>query len=140
MSSSVAVSSTTQTDQSVVEERELIKKSEKVMQQASVVRAASFDYKKPSSLEDVRMKSKSLENGRNSADSSEKRQPTAAELRAIETEKKAAFRQARMKALEEDALKAQVVIAQVKALSSSSLEGSAMSDGSDKPAENSLFS
>ncbi len=69
----------------------------------------------------------------------DKRQPTAAELRAIESEKKAAFRQARMKALEEDALKAQAVIAQVKALSTSSLEGSVVSD-SDKTADNSLFS
>ena len=69
----------------------------------------------------------------------DKRQPTAAELRAIESEKKAAFRQARMKALEEDALKAQAVIAQVKALSTSSLEGSVVSD-SDKTADSSLFS
>ena len=65
--------------------------------------------------------------------------PTAAELRAMEAEKRAAWRQARMKALEEDAIKAQVVIAQVKALSSSSLEGSSVSD-TDRPTENSLFS
>ena len=70
--------------------------------------------------------------------SQDKRQPTAAELRSIEAEKRAAWRQERMKALEEDAIKAQVVIAQVKALSSSSLEGSVISD-TDKPAENSLF-
>ena len=69
----------------------------------------------------------------------EKRQPTPAELRALEAEKRAQMRQARMKALEEDAMKAQVVIAQVKALSSSSLEGSSVSD-TDRPSENSLFS
>lgn len=57
----------------------------------------------------------------------------------MEAEQRAVMRQARMKALEEDAMKAQVVIAQVKALSSSSLEGSSVSD-TDRPSESSLFS
>lgn len=51
-----------------------------------------------------------------------KRVLTAAEKRALEAEKRAALRQQRMRELEEDALKAQVVIAQVKAMSASSLE------------------
>lgn len=53
---------------------------------------------------------------------SPKRALTAAEKRALEAEKRAAMRQQRMRELEEDALKAQVVIAQVKAMSASSLE------------------
>ena len=53
---------------------------------------------------------------------------TPSEQRALEAEKRAAWRQARMRELEEDALKAQVVIAQVKAMSASSLEGTLSDD------------
>ena len=56
----------------------------------------------------------------------EKRTLTAAEKRALEAEKRAAWRQQRMKELEEDAMRAQVVISQVKAMSASSLEGLAI--------------
>ncbi|XP_048590034.1 protein scribble homolog [Nematostella vectensis] len=57
-------------------------------------------------------------------DSSNKPQRTlsASEKRAIDAEKRAQWRQQRMRELEEDALKAQIVIAQVKAMSASSLE------------------
>ena len=57
-----------------------------------------------------------------SSPQSPKRTLTAAERRALEAEKRAAMRQQRMRELEEDAMKAQVVIAQVKAMSASSLE------------------
>ncbi|XP_028404965.1 protein scribble homolog isoform X2 [Dendronephthya gigantea] len=53
---------------------------------------------------------------------------TPSEQRALDAEKRAAWRQARMRELEEDALKAQVVIAQVKAMSATSLEGTSLSD------------
>ena len=53
---------------------------------------------------------------------------TPSEQRAFDAEKRAAWRQARMRELEEDALKAQVVIAQVKAMSATSLEGTSLSD------------
>ena len=53
---------------------------------------------------------------------------TPSEQRALDAEKRAAWREARMKELEEDAMKAQVVIAQVKAMSASSLEGNSHSD------------
>ena len=56
----------------------------------------------------------------------EKRTLTAAEKRALEAEKRAAWRQQRMKELEEDAMRAQVVISQVKAMSASSLEALAI--------------
>ncbi|XP_078383330.1 protein scribble homolog isoform X2 [Oculina patagonica] len=55
-----------------------------------------------------------------------KRALTASERRALEAEKRAALRQQRMRELEEDALKAQVVIAQVKAMSATSLEALAV--------------
>jgi len=51
-----------------------------------------------------------------------KRTLSASEKRAIEAEKRALWRKERMRELEEDALKAQIVIAQVKAMSASSLE------------------
>lgn len=51
-----------------------------------------------------------------------KRTLSASERRAIEAEKRAQWRKERMRELEEDALKAQIVIAQVKAMSASSLE------------------
>jgi hypothetical protein len=51
-----------------------------------------------------------------------KRTLSASEKRAIEAEKRALLRKERMRELEEDALKAQIVIAQVKAMSASSLE------------------
>ena len=57
---------------------------------------------------------------------------TPSEQRALDAEKRAAWRQARMKELEEDAMKAQVVIAQVKAMSASSLEGTSVSDDDKK--------
>lgn len=53
---------------------------------------------------------------------------TPSEQRALDAEKRAAWRQARMRELEEDALKAQVVIAQVKAMSATSLEGTSLPD------------
>ena len=53
---------------------------------------------------------------------------TPSEQRALDAEKRAAWRQARMRELEEDALKAQVVIAQVKAMSATSLEGTSLSE------------
>ena len=56
-----------------------------------------------------------------------KRGLTASERRSLEAEKRAALRQQRMRELEEDAMKAQVVIAQVKAMSASSLETLAIS-------------
>ncbi|XP_046858216.1 protein scribble homolog isoform X2 [Xenia sp. Carnegie-2017] len=58
---------------------------------------------------------------------------TPSEQRALEAEKRAAWRQARMRELEEDALKAQVVIAQVKAMSASSLEGTLSDDDRKHP-------
>lgn len=64
----------------------------------------------------------SSDSAKDSAPQSPKRALTAAEKRALEAEKRAAMRQQRMRELEEDALKAQVVIAQVKAMSASSLE------------------
>ena len=59
---------------------------------------------------------------------------TAAERRALEAEKRAALRQQRMRELEEDAMKAQVVIAQVKAMSATWLEALAINspDGDRK--------
>ena len=64
----------------------------------------------------------SSDSSRDSTSQPPKRVLTAAEKRALEAEKRAAMRQQRMRELEEDALKAQVVIAQVKAMSASSLE------------------
>ncbi|XP_065062730.1 protein scribble homolog [Rhopilema esculentum] len=118
-----------------LKERELLKKSEKAFQMSGKLTSSLEQNNKSTENHD-----RSLEKIENGSERQENtRQPTAAELRAIEAEKKAVSRQARMKALEEDAMKAQVVIAQVKALSSSSLEGSSVSD-TDRPLENSLFS
>lgn len=61
-----------------------------------------------------------------------KRTPSAAEQRAINAEKRAEWRKERMAALDNDAKKAQVVIAQAKALSTSSLEGSCVSDSEER--------
>ena len=75
-----------------------------------------------------------------SSPQSPKRTLTAAERRALEAEKRAAMRQQRMRELEEDAMKAQVVIAQVKAMSASSLETLAINspDGERKASDNEL--
>ena len=69
-----------------------------------------------------------------SSPQSVKRTLSASERRALEAEKRAQMRQQRMRELEEDALKAQVVIAQVKAMSATSLEALAVSspDGDRK--------
>jgi len=55
---------------------------------------------------------------------------TPSDQRAFEAEQRARFRQDRMAALDNDAKKAQVVIAQVKGLSSSSLDGMLSADES----------
>lgn len=68
-------------------------------------------------------------NDKSDSDSSEtktttnaKRTLSASEKRAYDAEKRALLRKERMRELEEDALKAQIVIAQVKAMSASSLD------------------
>ena len=60
-----------------------------------------------------------------------KRSASASEQRAIDAEKRAKWRQQRMEALENDAKKAQAVIMKHKALSSTSLEGGALSAGEE---------
>lgn len=69
-----------------------------------------------------------MENSNSSPGRSASGSNTPSEQRALDAEKRAAWRQARMRELEEDALKAQVVIAQVKAISATSLEGTSLSD------------
>lgn len=64
----------------------------------------------------------SSDSSKDSTAQTPKRALTAAEKRALEAEKRAAMRQQRMRELEEDAMKAQVVIAQVKAMSATSLD------------------
>ena len=67
---------------------------------------------------------KAAKNAENAQDASPPafRAMSASERRSIEAGRRAAMRQQRMRELEEDAMKAQVVIAQVKAMSASSLE------------------
>lgn len=81
-----------------------------------------------------RKASRNNEDGRPSSPPTDQRILTASEKRALEAEKRAAWRQQRMRELEEDAMKAQVVIAQVKAMSASSLEALAINspDGDRK--------
>ncbi|KAK3743341.1 hypothetical protein QZH41_013908 [Actinostola sp. cb2023] len=69
-----------------------------------------------------RQADKSDSDSQESTTTNAKRTLSASEKRAIEAEKRALWRKERMRELEEDALKAQIVIAQVKAMSASSLE------------------